>query len=223
MLVVEIFSHAFRPVSLGIRLFANMFADHQVIEIFTDLTKVVVPVIFYLLGAFVCVVQAFVFTMLSAIYIALGRRATITERRNDAVGRRAWAAARWEWMRMRGEEGKIGGPGREADDKGIVSSDARRAGNAPAGASGVRRDCRRGRRRGGERPHRAGGRSRPGPRGVRRGLGQGRATAAAMESIGRNPNSADRIFTPLHRRSRADGGSRAVRARDRVLPAGKGA
>jgi F-type H+-transporting ATPase subunit c len=28
-------------------------------------------------------------------------------------------------------------------------------------------------------------------------LAQGRATAAAMESIGRNPNSADRIFTPL--------------------------
>lgn len=26
---------------------------------------------------------------------------------------------------------------------------------------------------------------------------QGRATTAAMESIGRNPNSADRIFTPL--------------------------
>jgi F-type H+-transporting ATPase subunit c len=28
-------------------------------------------------------------------------------------------------------------------------------------------------------------------------LGQGRATAAAMESIGRNPNSADRIQVPL--------------------------
>jgi len=28
-------------------------------------------------------------------------------------------------------------------------------------------------------------------------LGQGRATAAAMESIGRNPNSAGPIFTPL--------------------------
>ena len=35
MLVVELFSHVFRPVSLGIRLFANMFADHQVVEIFT--------------------------------------------------------------------------------------------------------------------------------------------------------------------------------------------
>jgi F-type H+-transporting ATPase subunit a len=71
MLVVEIFSHLFRPVSLGIRLYANMFADHQVVEIFTSLTKFVVPVLFYVLGAFVGVVQAFVFTMLSAIYIAL--------------------------------------------------------------------------------------------------------------------------------------------------------
>ena len=71
MLVVELFSHAFRPISLGIRLFANMFADHEVVSIFTSLTKLVVPVLFYVLGAFVCVVQAFVFTMLSAIYISL--------------------------------------------------------------------------------------------------------------------------------------------------------
>src|SRR5262245_23613037 len=71
MLIVELFSHSFRPISLGIRLFANMFADHEVVSIFTSLTKLGVPVIFYVLGAFVCVVQAFVFTMLSAIYISL--------------------------------------------------------------------------------------------------------------------------------------------------------
>jgi F-type H+-transporting ATPase subunit a len=71
MFVVEIFSHLFRPVSLGIRLFANMTADHEVVRIFTELTYLVVPVLFYVLGAFVSVVQAFVFTMLSAIYIAL--------------------------------------------------------------------------------------------------------------------------------------------------------
>ena len=71
MLVVDLLSHVFRPVSLGIRLYANMFADHQVVEIFTDLTYLGVPVAFYFLGAFVAVVQAFVFTMLSAIYIAL--------------------------------------------------------------------------------------------------------------------------------------------------------
>jgi F-type H+-transporting ATPase subunit c len=29
------------------------------------------------------------------------------------------------------------------------------------------------------------------------GLGQGRVGAAAMESIGRNPNAADRLFLPL--------------------------
>ena len=71
MLVVEVFSNLFRPVSLGIRLFANMFADHQVVEIFTSLTKFGVPVVFYGLGAFVALVQAFVFTMLSAVYLTL--------------------------------------------------------------------------------------------------------------------------------------------------------
>jgi F-type H+-transporting ATPase subunit a len=70
MLVIEIFSHVFRPVSLGVRLYANMFADHTVIEIFTDLTKALIPIAFYGLGFFVCIVQSFVFTMLSAIYIS---------------------------------------------------------------------------------------------------------------------------------------------------------
>ncbi len=70
MIVVEMLSHAFRPVSLAIRLFGNMFADHLVLGIFTDLTKVLIPVAFYVLGAFVSVVQAFVFTILCAVYIA---------------------------------------------------------------------------------------------------------------------------------------------------------
>ena len=71
MIVVELFSHAFRPISLAIRLFGNMFADHLVLGIFTDLTKLFIPVIFYALGTLVCVVQAFVFTVLTTVYIAL--------------------------------------------------------------------------------------------------------------------------------------------------------
>lgn len=71
MLIIEIFSHGFRPVSLGIRLFANMDADHRVLGTFTELTRFVIPVIFYVLGAFVSVVQAFIFTMLTAIYISM--------------------------------------------------------------------------------------------------------------------------------------------------------
>ena len=73
MLIIELFSHAFRPVSLGVRLYANMFADHEVIAIFTGLTYVLVPVAFYALGFFVSIVQAFVFTILSAVYIAGGQ------------------------------------------------------------------------------------------------------------------------------------------------------
>lgn len=71
MIIVELFSHAFRPVSLAIRLYGNMFADHLVLGIFTNLTKLVIPVIFYVLGAFVSVVQAFVFTVLSMVYVGL--------------------------------------------------------------------------------------------------------------------------------------------------------
>ena len=71
MLPIELISHLVRPVSLSIRLFGNMFGDHMVLGIFTGLTKLFVPVIFYGLGLFVCFIQAFVFTMLSMIYISL--------------------------------------------------------------------------------------------------------------------------------------------------------
>ena len=45
--------------------------DHQVIEAFVGLTKLVVPVAFYAMGTLVSVIQAFVFTLLSMIYVAL--------------------------------------------------------------------------------------------------------------------------------------------------------
>jgi F-type H+-transporting ATPase subunit a len=48
-----------------------MFGDHLVVEIFTELTKVLIPVLFYMLGALVSVIQAFVFTLLSVIYVAM--------------------------------------------------------------------------------------------------------------------------------------------------------
>src|SRR5918999_468798 len=70
-LILELFSHGFRPVSLSLRLFGNMMGDHEVIGAFIALTKVVVPVAFYAMGTLVSVIQAFVFTLLSMIYVAL--------------------------------------------------------------------------------------------------------------------------------------------------------
>ena len=69
--VLEVFSHGFRPVSLSLRLFGNMMGDHEVIGAFIGLTKLVVPVAFYILGTLVSVIQAFVFMLLSMIYVAL--------------------------------------------------------------------------------------------------------------------------------------------------------
>lgn len=71
MFVIEIISHFVRPVSLSLRLFMNMTGDHMVLGVFTNLVHYVVPAIFIGLGIFVSFLQAFIFTVLSAIYIAL--------------------------------------------------------------------------------------------------------------------------------------------------------
>jgi F-type H+-transporting ATPase subunit a len=68
---LELIGVLVRPFSLGLRLFGNLFGDHLVLEIFTGLTKVGIPVVFYFLGTLVSVIQAFVFMLLSMIYIAL--------------------------------------------------------------------------------------------------------------------------------------------------------
>jgi len=71
MLPIELADNLFRPFSLGVRLYANMFADHTVLGIFTGLTYVVFPLAFYALGAIVCVVQALIFMILSLSYVRL--------------------------------------------------------------------------------------------------------------------------------------------------------
>ncbi len=71
MIVVELISNLVRPLSLSLRLFANMLGDHTALHIFSHLVPVGVPIIFMMLGIFVSFIQALVFSILSAIYIAL--------------------------------------------------------------------------------------------------------------------------------------------------------
>lgn len=71
MLPLELIDNFLRPITLNLRLLMNMFADHLVLGIFTDLTKLVIPVVFLMLGSFVSVIQAFVFTLLSLVYVSL--------------------------------------------------------------------------------------------------------------------------------------------------------
>lgn len=71
LFVIELVSHLVRPFSLGLRLYGNMLGDHTVLSIFLDLVPLFVPVVFYFLGFFVCTMQAFIFTILSMVYVSV--------------------------------------------------------------------------------------------------------------------------------------------------------
>lgn len=71
MFPLELLSNFIRAFSLSIRLRGNMFGDHMTLTIFTNLAPFLVPVIFLSLGLMVCVIQAYVFMLLSLVYIAL--------------------------------------------------------------------------------------------------------------------------------------------------------
>jgi len=69
MLPIEIISHFARPLSLTVRLFANMFAGEEVYLTFISLTKFIIPAIFIGLHLFVGLLQAYIFTLLAMIYV----------------------------------------------------------------------------------------------------------------------------------------------------------
>jgi F-type H+-transporting ATPase subunit a len=70
MLPIEIISHLARPLSLTIRLFANMYAGEKVTMTFLGLTYLVVPTIFMGLHVFVALLQAYIFVLMTMIYVA---------------------------------------------------------------------------------------------------------------------------------------------------------
>lgn len=71
MFFIEVISHVARPISLSIRLMANMVADHLVVGAFLSIIAFVLPVPVMVLGTLVVVVQTLVFCVLSTVYIGL--------------------------------------------------------------------------------------------------------------------------------------------------------
>ncbi|MRS12200.1 MAG: ATP synthase F0 subunit A [Actinobacteria bacterium] len=84
--VIELISHFLRPFTLGVRLFANMYAGHIMLgvftvfmalalEHFTATSAIVLPLSFLMsvilraFEVFVAVLQAYIFTILTAVYI----------------------------------------------------------------------------------------------------------------------------------------------------------
>lgn len=69
MIPIEFISHFARPLSLTIRLFANMFAGERVTITFLTLTYFVLPAVFMGLHVFVALLQAFIFMLLAMVYV----------------------------------------------------------------------------------------------------------------------------------------------------------
>jgi len=82
--IIEVISILFRPVSLSLRLFGNIFAGENLLPAMINLGRsiglpgwvsaimsVIVPIPFYFLELLVGLLQAIVFTLLCAVYIQL--------------------------------------------------------------------------------------------------------------------------------------------------------
>lgn len=70
MFIIEFIGHIARPLTLSVRLFGNMVAKHKIILILLLLSPVVVPTAILGLGVLVSVIQAFVFVLLTTLYLA---------------------------------------------------------------------------------------------------------------------------------------------------------
>ena len=71
MVPIEIIGHLARNLSLSMRLFGNIFGEHSASGVFYGLFAYLVPLPMMFLGIFASFLQAFIFCLLSMIYIAL--------------------------------------------------------------------------------------------------------------------------------------------------------
>ncbi len=70
--VIEMIGNFARILSLSLRLFMNIYGEHTATGIFAGLAPIVVPWPLMALGLFTALLQAFIFVILTAVYISLG-------------------------------------------------------------------------------------------------------------------------------------------------------
>ena len=85
MLPFNIISEVSRTLALAVRLFGNMMSGSMIIAILLAITPFIFPVVMTLLGLLTGMVQAYIFSILAAVYIAAATR-TRRARPRPAVG-----------------------------------------------------------------------------------------------------------------------------------------
>lgn len=86
IVLIEVIAYLFRPITLGVRLFANVLAGHMIIKLFADFSSMMIEalgavcmiaavgpmlmtVIFYGFEIVVLFIQSYIFVLLTCIYI----------------------------------------------------------------------------------------------------------------------------------------------------------
>jgi F-type H+-transporting ATPase subunit a len=86
IVLVEVVSYLFRPITLGFRLFANIFAGHVMLKLFADfctmlsgafgaygilasIVPVLVMVVLYVFEIMIVCIQAYIFMLISSMYL----------------------------------------------------------------------------------------------------------------------------------------------------------
>ena len=70
VLIIEVISHVSRVMSLSLRLFGNVFGEEMVVLIIGCIVPFVAPLPMMVLGVVTGTLQAFIFVMLTIIYLA---------------------------------------------------------------------------------------------------------------------------------------------------------
>ena len=79
MLPFNIISELSRTLALAVRLFGNMMSGAMIIAILLTITPFVFPIVMTALGLLTGMVQAYIFSILAAVYIAAATRARKTQ------------------------------------------------------------------------------------------------------------------------------------------------
>ena len=69
MFLIEMIGNFARALSLSMRLYGNIFGEHTAGSIFASLVPIVVPWPMMALGIFTALLQAYVFTLLTTVYL----------------------------------------------------------------------------------------------------------------------------------------------------------
>lgn len=74
MLPFNIISEISRTLALAVRLFGNMMSGSMIIGILLSITPLIFPIVMTMLGLLTGMVQAYIFSILAAVYIAAATR-----------------------------------------------------------------------------------------------------------------------------------------------------